>query len=188
MTPDPSDFSPGPGNNLCQRTLDHGVGALAWVAENGGILGANTPLCRWLGRSQEALQVLSIQTILPQLSAEQWQQLWQDAERGPQSRRVTLRLDQLVTPVEVVVQRLPGEPAVAALTLRDIQAQQQTEDIQPLQFRVLEAVAAGRPLRAVVDLMCRRVEALAPEVLCTVLLIDGWPCPSLCSAQHAPDI
>ncbi len=46
------------------------------------------------------------------------------------------------------------------------------EAIDLLQRDVLEAVALGRPLAAVLDLLCRRVEALAPEVACSVLLLE----------------
>lgn len=42
-----------------------------------------------------------------------------------------------------------------------------------LQTEVLEAVACGEPLVAVADLLCRRAEALAPGVVCTILSIDG---------------
>ncbi len=45
-------------------------------------------------------------------------------------------------------------------------------DIDHLQRDVLEAVALGRPLAAVMDLLCRGVEALAPEVICSVLSVD----------------
>ncbi|WP_431102368.1 putative bifunctional diguanylate cyclase/phosphodiesterase [Roseateles noduli] len=45
-------------------------------------------------------------------------------------------------------------------------------DIDHLQRDVLEAVALGRPLAAVMDLLCRAVEALAPEVICSVLAVD----------------
>ena len=44
--------------------------------------------------------------------------------------------------------------------------------IDLLQRDVLEAVALSRPLQVVMDLLCRRVEALAPEVICTVLAVD----------------
>ena len=44
--------------------------------------------------------------------------------------------------------------------------------ISALQREVLEAVALGRPLRATMDLLCRRVESLAPTVICTVLAVD----------------
>ncbi|MBV8380067.1 MAG: EAL domain-containing protein [Paucibacter sp.] len=41
-----------------------------------------------------------------------------------------------------------------------------------LQREVLEAVALGRSLRAVMELLCRRFEALAPGAMCTVLSVD----------------
>ena len=42
-----------------------------------------------------------------------------------------------------------------------------------LQTEVLEAVARGEPLAAIADLLCRRVEALAPDTHCTLLAIDA---------------
>ena len=53
--------------------------------------------------------------------------------------------------------------------------------IDLLQRDVLEAVALSRPLQVVMDLLCRRVEALAPEVICTVLA-DLFVTSSLCIA------
>ncbi|MDM4765793.1 EAL domain-containing protein [Pelomonas sp. SE-A7] len=50
---------------------------------------------------------------------------------------------------------------------------EQGRAIAGLQRDVLEAVALGRPLNLVMDLLCRQVEALAPEVLCTVLAVDS---------------
>ncbi|WP_395789858.1 putative bifunctional diguanylate cyclase/phosphodiesterase [Aquimonas sp.] len=49
---------------------------------------------------------------------------------------------------------------------------QQEAAVNLLQRDVLESVALGRPLRAVLDLLCRQVEALAPEVISSVLRID----------------
>jgi PAS domain-containing protein len=42
-----------------------------------------------------------------------------------------------------------------------------------LQCDVLEAVAAGQPLDGVANLLCHRVEQLAPGVICSVLTVDG---------------
>jgi GAF domain-containing protein len=50
---------------------------------------------------------------------------------------------------------------------------QQEAAVGLLQRDVLESVALGRPLGAVLDLLCRQVEALAPEVVCSVVRIDG---------------
>lgn len=45
--------------------------------------------------------------------------------------------------------------------------------LQRLQGEILEAVARGNALVEVADLLCRRVESLAPDVLCSILLVDA---------------
>ncbi|HEU4664722.1 MAG TPA: EAL domain-containing protein [Dokdonella sp.] len=45
--------------------------------------------------------------------------------------------------------------------------------MQRLQGEILEAVARGEPLLRVADLLCRRIEALVPDVLCSVLVVDA---------------
>ena len=42
-----------------------------------------------------------------------------------------------------------------------------------LQTEVLEAVARGQPLALVADILCRRAEALAPDVRCSILAVDA---------------
>lgn len=46
-------------------------------------------------------------------------------------------------------------------------------DLLSLQNEVLEAVARGATLADTLDLLCRRVEAMAGDVRCSVLLLDG---------------
>ncbi len=48
-----------------------------------------------------------------------------------------------------------------------------TEALLRLQTEVLEAVACGSPLADVADLMCRCAEALAPQVICSILTLDS---------------
>lgn len=47
-----------------------------------------------------------------------------------------------------------------------------TEILLRVQTEVLEAVARGEPLGAVSAILCRRVEAVVPGILCSILLID----------------
>jgi diguanylate cyclase (GGDEF)-like protein len=61
---------------------------------------------------------------------------------------------------------------LVALLLVPIADRVEAEAIDELQREVLESIALGRPLRSVLDLLCRRVESLAPEVACSVLLIE----------------
>ncbi len=48
----------------------------------------------------------------------------------------------------------------------------ESKQIQRLQRDVLEAVAQDRPLAEVMDLICRRVESMAPDVVCSILAVD----------------
>ncbi len=45
-------------------------------------------------------------------------------------------------------------------------------DLQRLQFEVLEAIASGRLLADVADLLCRGMEALSAGVACSIVLVD----------------
>lgn len=49
---------------------------------------------------------------------------------------------------------------------------EQRDAIVALQRDVLEAVALRQPLAVVADMLCRGAETAAPELLCTVLLVD----------------
>lgn len=60
-----------------------------------------------------------------------------------------------------------------ALSAASIECPDRVADLLTLQNEVLEAVAVGLPLHQTLDLLCRRVEALAGDVRCSVLLLDG---------------
>jgi diguanylate cyclase (GGDEF)-like protein/PAS domain S-box-containing protein len=48
----------------------------------------------------------------------------------------------------------------------------ENKQVQFLQRDVLEAVASDMPLTEVMNLICQRVEAIAPEVICSILAVD----------------
>ncbi|UXH79959.1 putative bifunctional diguanylate cyclase/phosphodiesterase [Roseateles amylovorans] len=73
--------------------------------------------------------------------------------------------------LDVHVTHPPGS-ALSALMMCRTDVREERAAIDRLQREVLEAVAVGRSLREVMDLLCRCVEALAPEVSCSVLTID----------------
>ncbi|TCO43231.1 putative bifunctional diguanylate cyclase/phosphodiesterase [Dokdonella fugitiva] len=45
--------------------------------------------------------------------------------------------------------------------------------LQRLQGEILEAIARGEPLQRIADLLCRRVEGLVPDVVCSILVVDA---------------
>ncbi len=46
------------------------------------------------------------------------------------------------------------------------------ERLQALQNATLEAIASGEPLAAIMETLCRRVEAIAPGAICSVVTVD----------------
>ncbi len=62
-----------------------------------------------------------------------------------------------------------GELAYVLFVFSDINDSKQ---IQRMQRDVLEAIAQDRPLREVMELLCQRVEAIAPDIVCSILAVD----------------
>jgi diguanylate cyclase (GGDEF)-like protein len=47
-----------------------------------------------------------------------------------------------------------------------------SDRLRDIQHEILEAIASGQDLANVMDLLCRRVEALDPSIICSVLSVD----------------
>ncbi|PTM41931.1 EAL domain-containing protein [Bosea sp. 124] len=60
------------------------------------------------------------------------------------------------------------------------------EHLQALQNEILEAVARGEVLVAIMDRLCRRVEAIAPGVICSVVSVDAQGCLQPLAAPSLP--
>ncbi len=83
----------------------------------------------------------------------------------------------------------PG--AASAGTAREVlvrfaERDDESSHISALQREVLEAVAQGRQLEQVMRLLCERVDAIAPEVSCSVLAIDEQRCLRPIAAPGLP--
>lgn len=76
-----------------------------------------------------------------------------------------------------------GDLAHYLLVFSDINDSKQ---IQRLQRDVLEAIAQDRPIKEVMDLICRRVEAIAPDVVCSILAVDDALCLHPLAAPGLP--
>jgi diguanylate cyclase (GGDEF)-like protein/PAS domain S-box-containing protein len=77
-----------------------------------------------------------------------------------------------------------GQLAHYLLVFSDINGSKQ---IQALQRDVLEAIAQDRPLKDVMDLICRRVELIAPDVVCSILAVDENKTLHPLAAPSLPD-
>ncbi|GLQ56906.1 sensor domain-containing protein [Devosia nitrariae] len=62
----------------------------------------------------------------------------------------------------------------------------ESKQIQSLQRDVLEAIARDMPLVEIMDLLCRRVEAIAPDVTCSVLAVEDGCVKPLAAPRMPP--
>lgn len=92
-------------------------------------------------------------------------------------------------PVEISLQRFEkwGDARVA-VAIQLAKEEFQKESLLLLQGEVLQAVAEGQPLNKAMDILCRRVETIAPELLCTVLLVDDQGRVHPCAAPSMPPV
>ena len=113
----------------------------------------------------------TIMQYLPGMDAKDWAYVWARIESGGQ---IILPKTQGANPAHVVARKIllkeeglvviEGVPSTSDTSLRQL---------QNLQREILEAVASGWSLENIIDLLCRRVESLAADVVCSVLAVDS---------------
>ena len=154
------------------RGIDLGV---VWLDGEGRVVLANAFFAGWAGADAAALAGRPLAELVEGLTPEQWQAIRHAAGGGatppPRLAMPTGHGRQRVLEVRARPVMDDGRELIALLLL-PIAERVEAEGIDGLQREVLESIALGRPLRSVLDLLCRRVEALAPEVACSVLLVE----------------
>ncbi len=149
--------------------------AVVWLDDEARVVRASERFVRWARSDAASLVGCPLAQLVDGLSAEVWGAI-RHASQGADMLRG--RLTMPATPegrrvLEMRAHRIVhGGRPVIALVLLPVADLVEAEGITHLQREVLESVALGRPLRSVLDLLCRRVEALAPEVACSVLLVE----------------
>jgi len=146
------------------RDASHRDVGVIWLDADGRLRRVNDTVRAWSGDSVE------LQQLLPLLDARRWQD-W--AAQGF-ATVLSLGLRQRNGALMLVQAQL--EPAPDGGYLLCLWSSLRTGEraaIDALQRSVLRAVATAQPLGAVMDLLCREVESLAPEVVCSVLLVDA---------------
>jgi diguanylate cyclase (GGDEF)-like protein len=69
----------------------------------------------------------------------------------------------------------------------DLSAHSARDRLRDIQHEVLEAAASGQGLATAMDLLCRRVEALQPGIVCTILSVDQQGLLHPLAAPSLPD-
>ncbi|HLO93942.1 MAG TPA: EAL domain-containing protein [Burkholderiaceae bacterium] len=150
---------------LLEQTLEAAGIGLAWVDAQGHLQRSSTCFRRWVGTAA------SLFDCVHGLDDESWTS-WRAAPEEP--RQLALRTQEGGSlQVEAQLRGLEArQDGLLALVLSPLDERRERHAIDVLQREVLETVASGRPLQVVMDLLCRRVEALDADVICTVLEVD----------------
>ncbi|MEP6503625.1 MAG: EAL domain-containing protein [Betaproteobacteria bacterium] len=171
------DPAAAPASLESQLLLDTFTGidlGVVWVDLDGVVVLANDQFSGWMAQRAAPLPGTRLFDLVEGLSAERWNALC----GMPPGQAATARLaiagpDDHRRVMEVHARPVSHDGrALVALLLIPIADRVEAESIDGLQREVLESIALGRPLRSVLDLLCRRVESLAPDVVCSVLLIE----------------
>ena len=127
------------------------------------------------GPARDNITVNSVFDWIPGLAAEQWSEIWAQLQAGQ-----AVTLGQSLEPAEanavdatyfVATKILSAAGDLAAIEKWESEAFSSLP-LQKLQQDVLEAVASGWPLKRIMEFLCRRVEAIKPDLFCSVLAVD----------------
>jgi diguanylate cyclase (GGDEF)-like protein/PAS domain S-box-containing protein len=165
--------------------LDDSAAAVLVLSPSGRVLQVNAAATQLLGYSLAELQHDSLARLLagPHAEAQHLQRAAAclRALAAPQAR--PLQNELLVRTrsgralwVCAVVGRAAGgaaRPARAGHTVVVLTDITRTKVHEQLQHRVLEAIVQDVPMPEVMALLCREIESIAPEVVCSVLAVDA---------------
>ncbi|HEY9102364.1 sensor domain-containing protein, partial [Chitinimonas sp.] len=157
-------------------TVEQAHISIAWVQPDGSLRDVNAYATRMLDYPREALLGRPVWDFDTQFDAADWPALWESIKtEGARTFRAEIRnrSGQLV-PIEVYATFLSfdGEECIVAYA-RHISEQVRSERLLALQNDTLAAITAGHPLPHVLTQLAERVEQLAPEIQCSILLLDG---------------
>lgn len=161
---------------LTQFSVEQAGLAVLWVDQAGIIRYANAYAGELANCTHAQLLNRPIWEFNLGSSEARWPELWAMVKKaGAKSMRsLARRLPDGSVPVEVRASHLlfEGEEFMVTYSL-DISEQVQAEGMLAMQHAALEALAAGHSLQHLLHLITKRVEELAPDTLCSILLLDG---------------
>lgn len=159
--------------------------ATACVCLNGKLHCVNSAFTR-LFNQQASLLPAAIDSLIVSLTPQRWQNLVKQTielgilasqEQHQDGRRFALTLRHIDK----------WQSQYLSLSITELDNLTEQHQIQHLQNDILRSVAEGQPLHRTLDMICRRVEALAPEVTCSVMLVDEKGCLHPAAAPTLPD-
>ncbi|AJQ95130.1 bifunctional diguanylate cyclase/phosphodiesterase [Gynuella sunshinyii] len=150
--------------------------AIVIFDQNGQIIESNASFQNLLPTDLHPLTGTSIQELFCNLTTERFNLLKNrlTTEDLIESNEVLGKTLKSGHSFSVQIKMIPwnGQKTYAFYIKQASEQQYQFECIQKLQQETLEAVAVGLPLSAIFELICYQVESCAPDVICSIVLVD----------------
>ncbi|HYD58800.1 MAG TPA: EAL domain-containing protein [Noviherbaspirillum sp.] len=160
-----------------------------WLDSNGIITHANEAAGCLTGADVDAMTGKPVWDYIAEWNPSAWQELAACiAPEKAKQLRVTIRMtDHGSAAAEAHVRHLKMQGFTSfAVFLHGIATRARTEDLFRLQHNLLEAVARGESLEKLLTQLCNDVEAMAPELHCSVMLVDEQDRAHVVAAPSLP--
>jgi diguanylate cyclase (GGDEF)-like protein/PAS domain S-box-containing protein len=148
---------------------------ILWLDTSGVITHANEAAGSLTGADVDTMTGKPAWDYIAELDPDAWQTLIASIKPGESRQlRVTIRMaGHGSAAAEAHVRHLDMRGSTSfAVFLHGIGTHARTEDLFRLQHNLLEAVARGEPLEKLLTQLCTDVEAMAPELHCSILLVN----------------
>ncbi|WP_428243161.1 EAL domain-containing protein [Gynuella sp.] len=161
---------------LFAKGLQQSPFSIAIFDQNGQLIESNASFQELLPADSHPTTGTSMQELICSLTNERFSLLKNRlmTEDLIESNEVLGKTLKCGHPCSVQIKMIPwhGQKTYAFYIKQASEQQYQLECIQKLQQETLEAVALGLPLSAIFELICYQVESCAPDVICSVVLVD----------------
>ncbi|WP_168204845.1 bifunctional diguanylate cyclase/phosphodiesterase [Noviherbaspirillum sp. UKPF54] len=163
--------------------------AILWVDVHGVITHVNEAAGCLLGAPMRQIMGKAVGDYIVELQPRAWSALAASLVNGKTAHlNATIRMaNEGSAAAEAHIQCLAGDSTHAfALFLQGVTTQVRTEDLFRLQHNLLESLSRGEPIERLLDQLCIEVERMAPELLCSVILVDGQDRVHVVAAPSIP--
>jgi len=171
-----ADGIPPARQELMELVTDESLSALYVTDENANIIFINKTFTAMLGYAPSDVYGRRAREILgtPHYSERDYTRLWADLSRGISVTEEVRARDKAGREIWLTMMLRPmfGADGSFKHLIGALEDTTESRQIQSLQRDVLEAVAQDLPITAVMSMICLRVEAIFPEVICSILAVD----------------
>ncbi|OYV01272.1 MAG: hypothetical protein CFE45_05570, partial [Burkholderiales bacterium PBB5] len=160
---------------LTQFAVDQAADLVLWFRRDGRLYYVNESACQALGWARQALLDQPAGSLCDAWSDAALDQAWPRwAQQGTELAAHWLRTaDGRRLPVEARIRVMgSGDDALAVVFASDITARQRSASRDGLRLALLENLAHGHSLGSLLTQLARDHEALFPDSLCAILLLD----------------